>query len=53
MHGQKECGLEVMYYLENGGKTATGMRPNGTRASAAIEVAEVAIGSPPPKGVPG
>jgi hypothetical protein len=42
-----------MFYLENGGKTATGTRPNGTRARAAIEVAELATGSPPPKGVPG
>jgi len=40
-------------YLENGGKTATGMRPNGTRARAATEVVEVARGDPPPKGVPG
>ena len=40
-------------YLENGGKTATGMRPNGTKARAATDVADVAIGSPPPLGVPG
>ena len=32
---------------------ATGMRPNGTKARAATDVTDVAIGSPPPLGVPG
>ncbi len=51
----KTCKIlfEQCSYLENGGKTATGMRPNGTKARAAVELVEVATGSPPPKGVPG
>ncbi len=40
-------------YLANGGNTATGTRPNGTKAKAATDVALVALGIPPPLGVPG
>jgi len=40
-------------YLAYGGKIATGTSPNGTRLRAAIDVAEVATGRPPPDGVPG
>jgi len=40
-------------YLAYGGKIATGTSPNGTRPRAAMDVAEVATGRPPPDGVPG
>ena len=40
-------------YLAKGGNTATGISPNGTRARAATDAAEVGTGGPPPNGVPG
>ena len=41
-------------YVANGGNTATGVNPAGTKAKLAVKVGMLlSIGEPPPPGVPG